>query len=304
MHVFSLVLSVFNLHFLTTDPCPNPLDIIFLLDGSSNVGDAEFELMKDFVVNVSRSLPIGENRTRVGVITFGETVQSEIPLDQNFDSSSFQTAVQSLSPVGTAANMLVAFNRVIDAFLTSDFGARPAVANRIVILLAASPADNVADVAITAKNNWITVHTVGINVTLAEVNSTTDSDETRIDVIDTFEGLSTLVPTYSTTFCSCRECCVLGACLMVKLKRIRYFGVQLLICKVLYSRCVWDTLYIIMYKINNIIYVCLLYIPVLHCPMLCVHCSVQPSLYQWRNMLQELALCLSRRLDRGGLPYL
>lgn len=198
----------FNFHLsLTSDPCPNPLDIIFLLDASNTVGDAEFELMKDFVVNVSRSLPIGENRTRVGAIIFGDSVLEEIPLDQNFDVASFQSALPPPPPVGTTADMQAAFSRVIDAFLVSGFGARPNEANRIVILLTASPANNIATLAQTAKSNWITIHTVGINVTLAEVLNTTDGDATRIDVIETFEGLSALTPTYGAMFCSCCEWC-------------------------------------------------------------------------------------------------
>ena len=163
--------------------------------------------MKDFVANVSSTLPIGENLTRVGAITFSDSIQLEISLDQYFDAGSFQSSLQPLAPFGTTANLRVAFSRVIDAFLGS-FGARSTVANRIVILLTASPANAVADIAQIAKDNWITVYTIGIGVTEAEVLNTTVGDATRIDVVRTFEDLSTLSPAYGTMFCSCCESCV------------------------------------------------------------------------------------------------
>ena len=175
------------------------------MDASNNVGVSDFELTKDFVVNVTNTLPIGESRTRVGAITFSNVIQAEIPLDRYFDVGAFQNSVQSLSPVGTTANMRVAFSRVIDAFL-GGFGARPTVANRIVILLTASPANDIAELAQTAKDNWITIHTIGIGVSELEVLNTTVQDATRIDVVRTFDDLSTLSPTYGEMFCSCCEC--------------------------------------------------------------------------------------------------
>ena len=161
--------------------------------------------MKDFIANVSSALPIGENRTRVGAITFSDTVQSEIPLYKYFDTAPFQSALQFLSSIGTTPNMRRAFTRVIDAFL-GGFGARSTVANRIVILLTASPADGIADLAQTAKDNWITVYTIGIGISEPEALSTTVGDATRIDVVPTFEDLSILSPSYGEMFCSCCEC--------------------------------------------------------------------------------------------------
>lgn len=187
------------------DPCPNPLDIIFLVDASNNVGPASFERVKDFIANVTSALPIGENGTRVGAIAFSDTVQLEIPLDRYFDAAPFQSALQPLSSTGTPPNMRRAFTRVIDAFL-GGFGARSTVANRIVILLTASPADDIADLAQTAKDNWITVYAIGIGISEPEVLSTTVEDATRIDVVPTFEDLSILSPSYGEMFCSCCEC--------------------------------------------------------------------------------------------------
>lgn len=159
--------------------------------------------MKDFIANVTSALPIGENRTRVGVITFNDTVQ--IPLDQYFDAAPFQSALQFLPSTGTASNMRRAFTHVIDAFL-GGFGARSTVANRIVILLTASPANDITDLAQTAKDNWITIYTIGIGISEPKVLSTTVGDATRIDVVPTFEDLSILSPSYGEMFCSCCEC--------------------------------------------------------------------------------------------------
>ena len=46
------------------------LDLIFLLDGSSSLGVADFEIVKDFVVEVSSRFNIEDGSTQIGVIQY------------------------------------------------------------------------------------------------------------------------------------------------------------------------------------------------------------------------------------------
>lgn len=54
----------------------------------------------------------------------------------------------------------------------------------------------------------------------------------------------------------------------------------------------------VMYSLVRIVHVRLCTCPMLHV------CSVQASLHQWRDVFQELSLCLPRWLGWGGLPYM
>ena len=54
--------------------CPtafiSDLDLIFLLDGSSSLGAADFETVKEWVVEVSTQFNIEDGSTQIGVIQY------------------------------------------------------------------------------------------------------------------------------------------------------------------------------------------------------------------------------------------
>lgn len=49
IYLFNLFIYVFIPSFPPSELCNKPMDIMFLLDGSSNIGASEFEEMKNFV---------------------------------------------------------------------------------------------------------------------------------------------------------------------------------------------------------------------------------------------------------------
>ncbi|KAM6178449.1 collagen alpha-3(VI) chain [Rhynchocyon petersi] len=65
----------------TTEVHINKRDIIFLLDGSLNVGKANFPYVRDFVMNLVNSLDVGHDNIRVGLVQFSDTPVTEFSLD-------------------------------------------------------------------------------------------------------------------------------------------------------------------------------------------------------------------------------
>ncbi|XP_036623350.1 collagen alpha-3(VI) chain isoform X1 [Trichosurus vulpecula] len=65
----------------TTQVPVNKRDIIFLLDGSFNVGNANFPYVRDFVMNLVNSLDVGYDNIRVGLVQFSDTPETEFSLD-------------------------------------------------------------------------------------------------------------------------------------------------------------------------------------------------------------------------------
>ncbi|EAW71109.1 collagen, type VI, alpha 3, isoform CRA_g [Homo sapiens] len=59
----------------------NKRDIIFLLDGSANVGKTNFPYVRDFVMNLVNSLDIGNDNIRVGLVQFSDTPVTEFSLN-------------------------------------------------------------------------------------------------------------------------------------------------------------------------------------------------------------------------------
>uniref|UniRef100_A0A8C5XFU6 VWFA domain-containing protein n=1 Tax=Microcebus murinus TaxID=30608 RepID=A0A8C5XFU6_MICMU len=65
----------------TTEVHVNKRDIIFLLDGSANVGKTNFPYVRDFVMNLVNSLDVGNDNIRVGLVQFSDTPVTEFSLN-------------------------------------------------------------------------------------------------------------------------------------------------------------------------------------------------------------------------------
>ena len=55
---------------------------MFVLDSSGSLGDYNFGLLKQFVINVTKFLDIGKNLTQVGAITFSNYPLLRVPLNK------------------------------------------------------------------------------------------------------------------------------------------------------------------------------------------------------------------------------
>ena len=57
--------------FLTVCPSKNiAMDLIFLLDGSNSIGKQNFDIVKNWVKNISSHFDISDESTRIGVIQY------------------------------------------------------------------------------------------------------------------------------------------------------------------------------------------------------------------------------------------
>lgn len=80
----------------------NKRDLIFLLDGSFNVGKTNFPYVRDFVMNVVNRLDVGSDSVRVGVVQFSDTPVTEFSLDTYQTKSDLLAHLRRLQPQGGA----------------------------------------------------------------------------------------------------------------------------------------------------------------------------------------------------------
>ncbi|XP_058521155.1 collagen alpha-3(VI) chain [Ochotona princeps] len=84
----------------TTEVHANKRDIIFLLDGSLNVGKTNFPYVRDFVTSLVSSLDVGRDSIRVGLVQFSETPVTEFSLDTYETKSELLAHVRRLQLQG------------------------------------------------------------------------------------------------------------------------------------------------------------------------------------------------------------
>ncbi|ELW63563.1 Collagen alpha-3(VI) chain [Tupaia chinensis] len=84
----------------TTEVHVNKRDIIFLLDGSVNVGKTNFPYVRDFVMNLVESLDVGNDNIRVGLVQFSDTPVTEFSLNTYQTKSDLLAHLRQLQQKG------------------------------------------------------------------------------------------------------------------------------------------------------------------------------------------------------------
>lgn len=75
-------------------------DLLFLLDGSWSVGRANFKLVRGLVAAVTSAFQVGEDKTRVGVVQYGDDARTEFNLNSHTTRPTLLRAIGSMAYKG------------------------------------------------------------------------------------------------------------------------------------------------------------------------------------------------------------
>ncbi|XP_050999721.1 matrilin-4 isoform X2 [Acomys russatus] len=142
-----------------------PLDLVFVIDSSRSVRPFEFETMRQFLVGLLRSLDIGLNATRVGVIQYSSQVQSVFPLGAFSRREDMERAIRAVVPLAQGTMTGLAIQYAMNVAFSEAEGARPPeerVPRVLVIVTDGRPQDRVAEVAAQARARGIEIYAVGV----------------------------------------------------------------------------------------------------------------------------------------------
>uniref|UniRef100_A0A8D1WYH3 Matrilin-4 n=1 Tax=Sus scrofa TaxID=9823 RepID=A0A8D1WYH3_PIG len=142
-----------------------PLDLVFVIDSSRSVRPFEFETMRQFLVGLLRSLDVGPNATRVGVIQYSSQVQSVFPLGAFSRREDMEGAIRALVPLAQGTMTGLAIQYAMNVAFSVAEGARPPEARvpRVAVIVTdGRPQDRVAEVAAQARARGIEIYAVGV----------------------------------------------------------------------------------------------------------------------------------------------
>uniref|UniRef100_A0A8C2MGL0 Matrilin 4 n=1 Tax=Cricetulus griseus TaxID=10029 RepID=A0A8C2MGL0_CRIGR len=142
-----------------------PLDLVFVIDSSRSVRPFEFETMRQFLVGLLRSLDVGLNATRVGVIQYSSQVQSVFPLGAFSRREDMERAISAVVPLAQGTMTGLAIQYAMNVAFSEAEGARPPeerVPRVLVIVTDGRPQDRVAEVAAQARARGIEIYAVGV----------------------------------------------------------------------------------------------------------------------------------------------
>lgn len=137
---------------------------MFVIDSSRSVRPFEFETMRQFLVGLLRSLDVGLNATRVGVIQYSSQVQSVFPLGAFSRREDMERAIRAVVPLAQGTMTGLAIQYAMNVAFSEAEGARPPeerVPRVLVIVTDGRPQDRVAEVAAQARARGIEIYAVG-----------------------------------------------------------------------------------------------------------------------------------------------
>ncbi|KFV17936.1 Collagen alpha-3(VI) chain, partial [Tauraco erythrolophus] len=140
-------------------------DIIFLLDGSLNVGNANFPFVRDFVATLVNYLDVGSDKIRVGLVQFSDTPKTEFFLYSYQTKSDIIQRMGQLRPKGgSVLNTGSALNFVLSNHFTEAGGSRinEQVPQVLVLVTAGRSADPFLQVSNELARAGVLTFAVGV----------------------------------------------------------------------------------------------------------------------------------------------
>lgn len=122
-------------------------DLVLLIDGSENVGAANFPFVRDLALKVLQGLDVGRDMIRVALVLYGAEPVVQFGLSSNYDKETMQNIVQNLEfSGGYESNLGAALELVNERLLGPETGSRAeeGVPQALVIISAGQSTDDVS----------------------------------------------------------------------------------------------------------------------------------------------------------------
>uniref|UniRef100_A0A8B9R8W4 Matrilin 2 n=1 Tax=Astyanax mexicanus TaxID=7994 RepID=A0A8B9R8W4_ASTMX len=189
------------------------LDLVFVIDSSRSVRPSDYIKVKAFLKNMLQLLDVGKNRTRVGLLQYGSTVQNEFFLNAFYKKEGLQQAVSQMEHLaaGTMTGLALQFLRE-EAFTVAN-GARPMelrVPRVAMVVTDGRPQDQVEEEAELARQAGIKIFAVGVGrvdmATLRAIGSKPHLE--HVFLVANFSQIDTLISVFNSTLCTDMDPCL------------------------------------------------------------------------------------------------
>uniref|UniRef100_A0A8C9MZR3 von Willebrand factor n=1 Tax=Serinus canaria TaxID=9135 RepID=A0A8C9MZR3_SERCA len=173
--------------------CNKPMDIMFLLDGSLNIGASEFEEMKSFV----RAFIESNSSIHVSVLQYARENNIEISWNMPQETDRLVEMVQSIQQREQGPTRLGnAIDFVVQNAMSESHGSRPSASKVVIVIMSGNSQDAVEAAALSARVNRVSLFPVGVGNRYDEGQLRTlagPSAANRIMKLQNFEDLSTVI---------------------------------------------------------------------------------------------------------------
>ncbi|XP_053192173.1 cochlin [Scomber japonicus] len=184
---------------LCSKTCYNSVNIGFLIDGSSSVGEGNFRLVLDFLAGIARSFDISDVGAHIGAVQFTYDQRLEFSL---FDHSNKDAAINALRRIpymsgGTATGSAISYTTQ-NLFRRTGPGR-----NYLIVVTDGQSYDDVRIPAQAAQKQGITIFSVGVAwAPMDDLRSmASEPKDTHTFFTREFTGLAEFIPSLVRGIC-------------------------------------------------------------------------------------------------------
>ena len=178
-----LIWKLFILYLGKEERCR--ANIGFLVDKSASLGEEGWNQTKLFIVQIAKSLDIGEDETNVAVTTFEDKIELQIKFSDHTNYSSFEKAVYAIDDRLAGTNTIGGIKFAYEEMFNAANGMRIGVPNAMLFMTDGDcRSDNCTTAAFEYWNNMYRnianppIKLIGIGI----------GDKVKVEEIETFVG--------------------------------------------------------------------------------------------------------------------
>ena len=202
-------------------------DVVFVIDGSDDIDEANWELQLQFVSDMILSFDVGFNAARIGVAQYGSSGDSLIYLNSNMVAEDIVDSVLNVEREGGSRNTYRGVREMTDEQFRSSRGDRDSNVNVAVIVTMGQPerTDRIAAEIEDAFEKNIDIIAIGVKESdivesiLISMCSEPQNEFVNYFFVDTFDDLlsSSLDLAYDVAAQVCRRQITISTTPMVEI---------------------------------------------------------------------------------------
>ncbi|XP_057704631.1 collagen alpha-1(XXI) chain [Corythoichthys intestinalis] len=170
-----------------------PGDLVFIVDGSWSVEDVNFEIVKRWLVNITKNFNIGHKFTQIGVVQYTDDPILEIPLGKYSTTKDLTRAIESIEYMGGNTRTGTAIEFATDKlFALSERG--PMGVSRIAVVVTDGKSqDEVLKAAESARKKGVILFAIGVGSETEEAQLRAIANKpfsTYVFSVEDYKGIS------------------------------------------------------------------------------------------------------------------
>ncbi|XP_061766328.1 collagen alpha-1(XXI) chain isoform X1 [Nerophis ophidion] len=186
-----------------------PGDLVFIVDGSWSVEDVNFEIVKRWLVNITKNFNIGHKFTQVGVVQYTDDPVLEIPLGKYSNTKDLIREIESIEYMGGNTRTGTAIEFATDKLFGLSERSPMGVSRIAVVLTDGKSQDAVQKAAEDARRKGVILFAIGVGSETEEAQLRAIANKpfsTYVFAVEDYKGISRIIQVIRQKLCEETVC--------------------------------------------------------------------------------------------------